>query len=65
MATNFERRLCDLLGEEMYRGFFTDHLKDSDDDLLNEHAYELGGADYLDSVLFEANEQFEQPDYTL
>ena len=66
MATNnFERGLCDLLGEEMYRAFFTDYLKESDhtpdDDLPDEHAYELGGADYLDSVFLEASEQFERP----
>ena len=70
MATNnFEQGLCDLLGEEMYRAFFTDYLKESDhtpdDDLPNEHVYELGGADYLDSVLIEANKQFEQPDNLL
>ena len=45
--------------------FFIDYLKESDhtphDDLPDEHAYELGGADYLDSVLLEANEQFKQP----
>ena len=66
MATNnFEQGLCDLLGEDMYRAFFTDYLKESDhtpdDDLPDEHAYELGGADYLDSVLLEASEQFERP----
>ena len=32
-----------------------------DDDLPDEHAYELGGADYLDSMLFEASEQFKRP----
>ena len=41
------------------------HLKESDhtphDDLPDEHAYELGGADYLYSVLLEANEQFKRP----
>ena len=41
------------------------HLKESDhtphDDLPDEHAYELGGADCLDSVLLEANEQFKRP----
>ena len=66
MATNnFERGLCDLLSEEMYWAFFTDYLKESDhtpdDDLPDEHAYELGGADYLDSVFLEASEQFERP----
>ena len=49
----------------MYRGFFTDYLKESDhtpdDDLTDEHAYELVGADYLDSVLLEASKQFEWP----
>ena len=59
--------LCDLLGEETYRAFFADYLKNSDrtpdDDLPDEHAYEyeLGGADYLDSVLLEASEQFKRP----
>ena len=47
MATNsFEQDLCDLLGEETYRAYFTNYLSESDhtpDD-------DLGGADYLDSV---------------
>ena len=64
MATNsFEQGLCDLLGEETYRAYFTNYLSESDhtpnDDLPDEHAYDLGGADYLDSVLLGASEQFE------
>ena len=60
MATNnFEKGLCDLLGEEMYRAFFIDYTPD--DDLPDKPAYELGEADYLDSVLLEASEQFERP----
>ena len=40
-------------------------MKESDhtphNDLPDERVYELGGADYLDSVLLEANEQFKRP----